>query len=551
MITDLCEPINCGPSSHWDASGGTCACDYGTHLNARGDGCEVPPQLPSQHCACAAVSFGADGATSHRGCGKGSTDPCAPLGYLADQNWCQTEDSSCRGAIGNGFDFCTPEGQGASCIYANDGTCDEGTYCDAGTDAEDCGGATSIPSGGCMCAPATHGPNGEIWFYGCGRGTGQLVEQFGWNGYEDRDWCETADPTCQGAFADPSFGSLAQLGSDYCDQSQVDGDTSESCQYSNDGACDEGTYCDIGTDSTDCAGGCLTFTLDAVNAACPASGRDLVPSTCNGVCAAAFVPWWARCFSEDSVHFLDSSNAGQLSAFNLLCGGTAMGSGADTFQSPQFSVVSGPCTVEEGGRCVGRPAGYSDSETCQISSSKTARLEACPIFNTERGCEAANHVLCCQLAQMICSALPLLESSRTNVWLFRCTDDHLRIDGANFEGTSCPEGVSIAEGSEISWTSDGSVAGDGWEICASSGGKVQQGPPPPAAFTVISGPCTLEMDGTCVGRPAGYSNSETCEIASTGSAFLQACPVFSTESGCKSQQSHHPTAACSHKRRKH
>jgi len=411
MITDLCEPINCGPSSHWDASGGTCACDYGTHLNARGDGCEVPPQLPSQHCACAAVSFGADGATSHRGCGKGSTDPWAPLGYLADQNWCQTEDSSCRGAIGNGFDFCTPEGQGASCIYANDGTCDEGTYCDAGTDAEDCGGATSIPSGGCMCAPATHGPNGEIWFYGCGRGTGQLIEQFGWNGYEDRDWCETADPTCQGAFADPSFGSLAQLGSDYCDQSQVDGDTSESCQYSNDGACDEGTYCDIGTDSTDCAGGCLTFTLDAVNAACPASGRDLVPSTCNGVCAAAFVPWWARCFSEDSVHFLDSSNAGQLSAFNLLCGGTAMGSGADTFQSPQFSVVSGPCTVEEGGRCVGRPAGYSDSETCQISSSKTARLEACPIFNTERGCEAASHVLCCKLAQMVCSALLLLESS--------------------------------------------------------------------------------------------------------------------------------------------
>ncbi len=207
----------------------------------------------------------------------------------------------------------------------------------------------------------------------------------GWNGYEDRDWCETADPTCRGAFADARYGSLAQLGSDYCDQSQVHGDTSESCQYSNDGACDEGTYCTIGTDSTDCAGLCMTSTLDLVNAACPASGRGLVPSTCDTACAAAFVPWWARCFSEASVHVLDTSNQGQLSAFNLLCGGSAMGS-PDTFQSPQFSIVSGPCTLESGGRCVGRPAGYSDSETCQISSTKTARLEACPIFNTESGC---------------------------------------------------------------------------------------------------------------------------------------------------------------------
>ncbi len=112
-------------------------------------------------------------------------------------------------------------------------------------------------------------------------------------------------------------------------------------------------------------------------------------------------------------------------------------------------------------------------------------------------------------------------------------DDHLVIDGITYQGTVCPEGAQITEGSDISWASDGSVAGDGWEICVSAGGKVSQTPPPPAAFTVLSGPCTLEMDGSCVGRPAGYSHSETCEIASTGSAFLQACPVFNTERGCK------------------
>jgi hypothetical protein len=133
------------------------ACDYGFRL-AQGDVCEVPPQLPSQHCTCGAISFLQDGTVSHHGCGKGATDPWAPLGLLADQNWCETVDSSCRGAIGLGFDFCTPDAQAGanSCLYANDGTCDEGSYCDAGTDSADCGSSSSIPSAGCMCAPATH-----------------------------------------------------------------------------------------------------------------------------------------------------------------------------------------------------------------------------------------------------------------------------------------------------------------------------------------------------------------------------------------------------------
>lgn len=54
----------------------------------------------------------------------------------------------------------------------------------------------------------------------------------------------------------------------------------------------------------------------------------------------------------------------------------------------QFTVTSGPCTVRNGGNCVGRPSSYSNSETCQISSNRAGTVDSCPVFNTERGCKA-------------------------------------------------------------------------------------------------------------------------------------------------------------------
>ena len=112
---------------------------------------------------------------------------------------------------------------------------------------------------------------------------------------------------------------------------------------------------------------------------------------------------------------------------------------------------------------------------------------------------------------------------------FRGADDHLNIDGTTYEGTNCPQGVQLTARSTIAWTSDGSVAGDGWEICAGAEDTLRSDP----LFTVVSGPCTLEMDGTCVGRPSGYSDSERCQIASTGSVHLSNCPIFNTERGCE------------------
>ena len=99
--------------------------------------------------------------------------------------------------------------------------------------------------------------------------------------------------------------------------------------------------------------------------------------------------------------------------------------------TPTFHVDDGPCELLGGGSCVGRPYGYSDSEQCTITATSSMTLAACPVFRTERGF------------------------------------DMLVIDGSQYDATNCPEGVRLSEGDEITWRSDGSVASDGWEICAS------------------------------------------------------------------------------------
>ena len=96
---------------------------------------------------------------------------------------------------------------------------------------------------------------------------------------------------------------------------------------------------------------------------------------------------------------------------------------------PQFAVQSGPCTVSDAGRCVGR-SNYANNEACTIVSLSSTTLADCPRFDTEAGY------------------------------------DFLTIDGQRYEGTQCPEGLQISSSSSISWASDGSVTRGGWEICA-------------------------------------------------------------------------------------
>ena len=61
----------------------------------------------------------------------------------------------------------------------------------------------------------------------------------------------------------------------------------------------------------------------------------------------------------------------------------------------------------------------------------------------------------------------------------RHTDDYLSIDGTRYDGSHCPVGVTLQPGSTITWVSDGSVAGDGWEICMSGPPVGPPSPPPP------------------------------------------------------------------------
>jgi hypothetical protein len=50
---------------------------------------------------------------------------------------------------------------------------------------------------------------------------------------------------------------------------------------------------------------------------------------------------------------------------------------------PLFLVLSGPCTVAEGGRCVGRwPGGYLPNEDCEIVvTGAGGALGPCPVFD--------------------------------------------------------------------------------------------------------------------------------------------------------------------------
>ena len=105
--------------------------------------------------------------------------------------------------------------------------------------------------------------------------------------------------------------------------------------------------------------------------------------------------------------------------------------------SSSFTVV-GPCTVD--GACArspNYPSEYSNRQTCTITPTSLAvgrRLSA-TAFNTER------------------------------------TYDKLTVNGRRYSGTVGPSNVLL--GSAFTWSSDGSVTGAGWEVCA------QAAPPPP------------------------------------------------------------------------
>merc|ERR1719424_73412 len=97
-----------------------------------------------------------------------------------------------------------------------------------------------------------------------------------------------------------------------------------------------------------------------------------------------------------------------------------------------FTVV-GPCTVN--GSCArspNYPSEYDNSQSCTITPTSLAigQLLSATAFNTENGY------------------------------------DKLIVNGATYDGTIGPSNVLL--GSAFTWSSDGSVTGAGWEVCARS-----------------------------------------------------------------------------------
>lgn len=111
-------------------------------------------------------------------------------------------------------DMPSPETPDDSCEWANDGFCDEPTYCVVGTDVTDCSAEPRPADDSCQYAN-----DGEC---------------------DEPTYCVAGTDTTDCADGGGGDGG---------------GDGPDSCQYANDGECDEPAYCAVGTDSTDCADG--------------------------------------------------------------------------------------------------------------------------------------------------------------------------------------------------------------------------------------------------------------------------------------------------------
>eukprot|EP01052_Picozoa_sp_SAG31_P029471 SAG31_NODE_2932_length_4897_cov_9.890163_1_plen_1249_part_00 len=107
---------------------------------------------------------------------------------------------------------------------------------------------------------------------------------------------------------------------------------------------------------------------------------------------------------------------------------------------PSFTVNSGPCTLAEGGRCVGRwPGGYGPNENCAITvvggggggggdGAAGGVLGACPVFDTSTWSGSGDHL-----------TLP---------------------DGSTHNGADCPVGAVLAAGQTLTWHSNCCYQGD-------------------------------------------------------------------------------------------
>jgi hypothetical protein len=213
---------------------------------------------------------------------------------------------------------------------------------------------------------------------------------------------------------------------------------------------------------------------------------------------------------------------------------TILADGSKTIEPPEwgvatsasFIVTSGPCTVSDGGRCVGRPGGYLGrmqgrmEEACTIvAGGGGGMLGACGVFD---------------LGPFDFVILP---------------------DGLNRGDSNCPDGEVLAAGDTVRWETDGNNQGSlgrtanpasciakgtcglpyshegiggGWQICFASSGHDTSSEPAPAPAPTTAGSCAYneaEMDigaGYCARAIASGQFTCSVDYSPTG-AYQHAC----------------------------
>jgi hypothetical protein len=127
-----------------------------------------------------------------------------------------------------------------------------------------------------------------------------------------------------------------------------------------------------------------------------------------------------------------------------------------------FTVLSGPCSISSDGRCVGRPDGYRSSESCEISAGAGGPL-TCPLFDTEQGGGSnsayGNDYVTLDAWGPPSTVAASLDGGHHSRWFNpdRPCSQTGCLDVLSTSG--CPEGVLLAPGATVGWTS--SYAGQG------------------------------------------------------------------------------------------
>lgn len=96
-----------------------------------------------------------------------------------------------------------------------------------------------------------------------------------------------------------------------------------------------------------------------------------------------------------------------------------------------------------------------------------------------------------------------------------------------YSGTVGPNGVTVAAGTTITWSSDASIANTGFTVCGVDLSR--------QLFTVTSAvptsACYVTSGGTCVTDGVGnHGNNERCSISVLHNTFVSTT-YFSTEGG--------------------